>query len=178
MVSRRVCLLWSVWVYESSRAEITKDMPKVKHRNVLKMRNSTHLPITSLREVWSGGTCLCSSLLLFIYDFLFLSSEKLRVKRHVTSTTCYFKGIIYGHHSARHEAFCFCFNCLLYLFTFQMLSPFNVFPLQISYPKPLSPASMMVLTHPPTPASQTWPSSTLGHQASMRPRVSLPIDAR
>jgi hypothetical protein len=68
---------------------------------------------------------------------------------------------------------------IFYLFTFLLLSPF-----QISAPRnPLShPFSSCFYecvppTHPPTPASLTLHSPTLGHLAFVVPRVSSPIDA-
>ena len=57
--------------------------------------------------------------------------------------------------------FFFFFYWTFYLFTFQMLSPFPVSPLEILYPILPPPASMRVF--PPT--SLPWHSPTLGHQA-------------
>jgi hypothetical protein len=56
------------------------------------------------------------------------------------------------------------------------LIPFPSFPSE----NPLSPlhlpASMRIVTHPPTSASLPWYSPTLGHQAFTGPRDSPPID--
>jgi hypothetical protein len=60
------------------------------------------------------------------------------------------------------------FYWLFYLFTFLMVSPFSVSP---SQPPSPSPASMMVLSHPPT-------HPLLGHRASTGPRASPPMDAK
>ena len=49
----------------------------------------------------------------------------------------------------------FLFNWTLYLFAFQMLSPFHVFHLQPLYPISPYPDSMRVLPQPPTHASLT-----------------------
>ena len=47
-----------------------------------------------------------------------------------------------------------------------MLSPFPVSPPEILYPILPLPVSMKLLPHPPTtPASPSWNSPTLGHQA-------------
>ena len=46
--------------------------------------------------------------------------------------------------------FCLFKNWIFSLFTFQMLTPFPVSPLQTPYPIPPYPASMRVLPHPPT----------------------------
>jgi hypothetical protein len=80
----------------------------------------------------------------------------------------------------------FSFNFIFYwiysLFTFQMLSPFLVFPPETPYPVLLPFASMRVFLyppiHPPTPASRPRHSPTLEHQAFTGPRASLPTDAR
>jgi hypothetical protein len=37
---------------------------------------------------------------------------------------------------------------------------------------------LQLLTNPPTPASLSWHSHTLGHQAFSGPRASPPIDAQ
>lgn len=52
-----------------------------------------------------------------------------------------------------------------------MLSSFLVSPLKIPYPYPLP-----LLTNPPTPASLSWHSPTLGHRTSTGPRASPSID--
>jgi hypothetical protein len=67
------------------------------------------------------------------------------------------------------------FYLLFYLFTFQMLSPFPVSPLQPPYSIPSVPC---LLPYPPTPASPPYHSPMLSHQASTGPRDSSPIDAR
>jgi hypothetical protein len=55
-----------------------------------------------------------------------------------------------------------------------MLSPFLVSP-----PKPPYLTHTLLLpTHPPSPASQTWHSPTLGHRVFSGPRASLPIDVQ
>jgi hypothetical protein len=68
-----------------------------------------------------------------------------------------------------------------YLFTFQMIPPFPVIPLQASIPSllPLPFASVKVL-YPPHPHSclTTLASPTLGHQVSAGLRSSPPIEAR
>ena len=57
----------------------------------------------------------------------------------------------------------FLFNVLsdIYLFTFQMLSPFPVSPPETPYLIFNPIASMRVLTQPPTPASLPWHFLTL-----------------
>ena len=52
-------------------------------------------------------------------------------------------------------------NWIFYLFTFQMLSPFPVSPLQTPYPIPPYPASMRVLPHPSTHSHPHRPSISL-----------------
>ena len=52
-----------------------------------------------------------------------------------------------------------------------MLSLFLVSPPKILFLYPLP-----LLTNPPTPASLSWHSPTLGHQAFTRPRASPLID--
>ena len=54
--------------------------------------------------------------------------------------------------------------------------PFPSFPSRNPHPIP-PPASMRVLTHPPTPASLPLHCPALGHRAFTGPRASLPIDA-
>ena len=71
------------------------------------------------------------------------------------------------------------FYWIFYLFTFQMLSTFLVFPPQTLYPIPLP----LLLwgyppTHLPTPTSLPSHSPTLGHQPFTGPRASSPIDSR
>jgi hypothetical protein len=65
---------------------------------------------------------------------------------------------------------CF-FNLVFSLFTFQILSSFLISLLKValSHPPPL-------LTNPPTPASLSWHSPTVGHHAFTRPRASLLTD--
>jgi len=58
-----------------------------------------------------------------------------------------------------------------------MLSSFQVSPPQTPYPIPPPPASMRVLSHPPTPTSLPWHSPILGHQVFPGPRASPPIGA-
>ena len=53
------------------------------------------------------------------------------------------------------------------LFTFQMLSPFLVFPLKIHYP-----FSLPLLNNPTTPTSGPWHSPILGHITFTGPKVS------
>jgi hypothetical protein len=53
----------------------------------------------------------------------------------------------------------------------QILSPFHISPLKSPYPIPLP-----LLTNPPTPASLSWRSPTLGHLVFTRPRASPLID--
>jgi hypothetical protein len=69
--------------------------------------------------------------------------------------------------------FFFFFYWIFSLFTFQMLSPFQVFPLETSHPIPAPSVSMRVLphppTHPPTPAFPPWHSPTLGHRTPSGP---------
>ena len=48
---------------------------------------------------------------------------------------------------------CYFFYWIFYLFTFQMLSPFPVSPLQTLYPIPPYSASMLMLPHPSTHSS-------------------------
>jgi hypothetical protein len=67
---------------------------------------------------------------------------------------------------------------IFYVFTFQLLSPFPVSPLEHPYPISPSPAFMRVLPLPPIPTSPPWHSSILGNQAFTRPKASPPIDAR
>jgi hypothetical protein len=73
--------------------------------------------------------------------------------------------------------FYFLFYWLFYLFTFEMLSPCSVCPLQIPIPFP-SPCFYEGALHPPISASLPYHSSTLGHQTSTGSRVSPPIDDR
>jgi hypothetical protein len=54
------------------------------------------------------------------------------------------------------------YNLTFSLLTFQMLSPFLVFPLKTPYP----------LTNPPIPTSWPWHSLILGHRAFTGPRAS------
>ena len=57
------------------------------------------------------------------------------------------------------------------LFTFQMLSPFLVFPLKIPYLLPSLPAPQPTHSH-----SWPWYSPILGHRTFTGPRASPPID--
>ena len=50
------------------------------------------------------------------------------------------------------ETYFFSFYSIFSLFTFQMLSPFQVSPPGNLHPIPSPPASMSMLPHPPTPA--------------------------
>jgi hypothetical protein len=59
----------------------------------------------------------------------------------------------------------------VFLFTFQMLSPFLVSPMKIPYPLPTPPAPQPTDSH-----SQSWHSPILGHRTFTGPRTSLPID--
>ena len=73
------------------------------------------------------------------------------------------------------------FYWIFYSFTFYMLSPFLVSPLQILHPIPLPFASKRIApphTHPSTPTSLPFYPPMLGHQAFTGPRASSPIDAR
>ena len=56
---------------------------------------------------------------------------------------------------------------------FQMLSPFLVSPLNFPIP-----SSLPLLTNPPTLASWSWHSPTLGHQAFKGPRTSPLINVQ
>jgi len=56
-----------------------------------------------------------------------------------------------------------------------MLPSFLVSPQQTPIPSPVPPASMKVLPHPSTPTSWFRHSLTLGHQAFVGPRASLPL---
>jgi hypothetical protein len=51
---------------------------------------------------------------------------------------------------------------------------FKCYPLR----KPTIPSSLCLLTNPPTPASLSWHSLTLGHQSFSGPRASPPIEER
>jgi hypothetical protein len=67
---------------------------------------------------------------------------------------------------------------LVVLFTFQMLSLFQVLHLKT----PIRPLSLLLWgcspMHPPTLASLPWYCTTLGHQTFTKPRTSPPIDAQ
>jgi hypothetical protein len=58
--------------------------------------------------------------------------------------------------------YCF-FYSIFSLFTFQMLSPFQVSPPEAPYPNHPLPALMRMLHYPPTPIFLPWHSPTLGH---------------
>ena len=60
-------------------------------------------------------------------------------------------------------------RCFLYLHC--KFYPLSSFPLWTPHPIPLP-----LLTNPPTPASLSWHSPTLGHRAFTRPRASPLID--
>ena len=62
------------------------------------------------------------------------------------------------------------FNCLFYLFPFQMLS----FPSAAPYPIPLAPASMRVLAHPPSHSCFTALESPYAGASSLRRTKGLP----
>ena len=71
------------------------------------------------------------------------------------------------------------FYLIFSLFTFQMLSPFLVSPLEIPYPILTPPASIRVFPHLTTHSClPPWHSPTLGHQAFTVSKAFLPIDAR
>ena len=72
----------------------------------------------------------------------------------------------------QYQPLCFIFILDIF-FTFQILSPILVSPLKTPIPSPLP-----MLTNPSTPASLSWHSSTLGHQAFTRPRAFPPIDVQ
>ena len=73
-----------------------------------------------------------------------------------------------SHRDYYTESFFYC--QVFSLFTFQMLSPFLVFPLKIPYPLPY-PAPQPTHSH-----SQSWHSLILGHRTFTGPRVSPSID--
>ena len=56
-----------------------------------------------------------------------------------------------------HPFMFFLFYLIFSLFTFQMLPPFQIFPLETSYPILPPPASMRVLFHLPTPTYSCLP---------------------
>ena len=66
------------------------------------------------------------------------------------------------------------FSWIFYLFTFQMLSPFPVSPLETPILCSLLPLFLWGCF--PPPASPLWLSPTLGHRAFTRPRAAPTID--
>jgi hypothetical protein len=69
-------------------------------------------------------------------------------------------------------------NWLFYLFTFQMLHPFPVFPLKTPYPILPPPASTRVLPHPPIHSclkALTFPNTGASIQPSQDQGPPLPL---
>jgi hypothetical protein len=71
----------------------------------------------------------------------------------------------------------FFFNCIFFYLHFKCF-PLSRSPLRNLPSHPLSPASMRLLPHPPTPVFPPWHSPILGHQASSGPRASPPTDVQ
>ena len=68
------------------------------------------------------------------------------------------------------------FVCLIRYFLYLH---FKCYPLSwFSLRKPLIPSPLPLLTNPPTSASLSWHSPTLGHQAFSGSRASPPIDVQ
>ena len=113
-----------------------------------------------------AGLTICLHLeerkLIHIYCYAHISRSSKITKDHQESNSIY-----------KTKVFFF-FNWIFSSFTCQMLSPFPVSPLEITYPIPSASCFSWGAPHPPTPASPPWHFTTLGQvNHKMEPKSSM-----